>query len=564
MSLVPPQLSLDANHLSPTSLEPPTPKAWAEPDRGGPSNPYAAYAQTNVNSAMKRLFGSGARPVPDEDWAYERVDNASDCRLLWWLYGAQPPAPREEAPLLVWLEGGPGGSGWEGDLGQVGPLDAAGRARPATWAARANLLFVDSPAGAGFSFCGRAAGLRNSSAQVVADLRAVLAAAYARHPGLRGCPLWVVGQGWGAQTAVRLATALAREADAAVAAPPPTPTASPPSAPPAAALPRPVGVALGSPWLLPDAAVTTFGRALQARALLDGAEAQEVDTLGMQARGAARLGQRARAAGLVDAQARLVANLSGGAELRAVAPAAGAAAWGGSGVAAEGWVRRKLRVVPLAVRWGAQAAAARAALRDELMGECVAPLDALLQAGTGFRALLYAGTRDVAANPLAFEATLRALRSGEGERLLRARKRAHADAAGRVVGFSKRSGGLQAFWLLDAGHAPLADSPTMAAALLDAVLAASSGGGAGAFGSKEAAEEPPTLEEAAADAADSYDLEQDGARLGEADETLDAYRSRRSDLASSWWIERIERGDEAASNEIMSLEGKGHAHAAGS
>ena len=55
----------------------------------------------------------------------------------------------------------------------------------------------------------------------------------------------------------------------------------------------------------------------------------------------------------------------------------------------------------------------------------------------------------------------------------------------------------------------------------------------------------------------------DGARLGEADETLDAYRSRRSDLASSWWIERIERGDEAASNEIMSLEGKGHAHAAG-
>ena len=95
----------------------------------------------------------------------------------------------------------------------------------------------------------------------------------------------------------------------------------------------------------------------------------------------------------------------------------GAAAWGGSGVAAEGWVRRKLRVVPLAVRWGAQAAAARAALRDELMGECVAPLDALLQAGTGFRALLYAGTRDVAANPLAFEATLRALRSGEGERL---------------------------------------------------------------------------------------------------------------------------------------------------
>ena len=456
----------------------------------------------------------------------------------------------------MWLEGGPGGSGWEGDLGQVGPLDAAGRARPATWAARANLLFVDSPAGAGFSFCGRPARLRNSSAQVVADLRAVLAAAYARHP-LRGCPLWVVGQGWGAQTAVRLATALAREADAAPPPPPPTPTASPPSAPPAAALPRPVGVALGSPWLLPDAAVTTFGRALQARALLDGAEAQEVDTLGMQARGAARLGQRARAAGLVDAQARLVANLSGGAELRAVAPRGGRRGVGQLRRGGGGWVRRKLRVVPLAVRWGAQAAAARAALRDELMGECVAPLDALLQAGTGFRALLYAGTRDVAANPLAFEATLRALRSGEGERLLRARKRAHADAAGRVVGFSKRSGGLQAFWLLDAGHAPLADSPTMAAALLDAVVAASSGGGAGAFGSKEAAEEPPTLEEAAADAADSYDLEQDGARLGEADETLDAYRSRRSDLASSWWIERIERGDEAASNEIMSLEGRG-------
>ena len=90
----------------------------------------------------------------------------------------------------------------------------------------------------------------------------------------------MVGQGWGAQTAVRLATAPAREADGGGGA---AADADGVAAVRAArgAPPRPVGVALGSLWLLPDAAVTTFGRALQARALLDGAEAQEVDTLGM-------------------------------------------------------------------------------------------------------------------------------------------------------------------------------------------------------------------------------------------------------------------------------------------
>jgi len=159
---------------------------WSQPD--GAAGPSDAASSANVagRAHLQATLDRMTSPeLPDEDTGYVRVDNSSDCRMLWWLYGAQRAARREGAPLVLWLEGGPGSSGWLSDLGQIGPVDAERHERPDSWAVHANLLFVDSPVGVGFSFCGRAAGLRTSMRQVVQDLRATLAAVLAHHPRLR-------------------------------------------------------------------------------------------------------------------------------------------------------------------------------------------------------------------------------------------------------------------------------------------------------------------------------------------------------------------------------------------
>ena len=67
-----------------------------------------------VASAMLALAAAAATAapvVPDQDWGY--VDVRAGAHMFWWLYGstnAASPLPREQQPIILWLQGGPGGS----------------------------------------------------------------------------------------------------------------------------------------------------------------------------------------------------------------------------------------------------------------------------------------------------------------------------------------------------------------------------------------------------------------------------------------------------------------------
>ena len=90
--------------------------------------------------------------IPDENWGYVKVrDNAF---MFWWLYGAQvPQRERINKPLVLWLQGGPGGSGTGyGNFVEIGPLNVGLEPRNTTWLKEVNLLFVDNPVGCGFSY----------------------------------------------------------------------------------------------------------------------------------------------------------------------------------------------------------------------------------------------------------------------------------------------------------------------------------------------------------------------------------------------------------------------------
>jgi len=119
------------------------------------SRTVSAVVLVSLFSALVVLSSSKSTSsqIPDEDWNYVQVrENAF---MFWWLYGASTsdPSERVNKPLIMWLQGGPGGSSTGfGNFEELGPLTVELKPRNTTWLQAANVLFVDNPVGSGYSY----------------------------------------------------------------------------------------------------------------------------------------------------------------------------------------------------------------------------------------------------------------------------------------------------------------------------------------------------------------------------------------------------------------------------
>ncbi len=164
--------------------------------------------------AALAVVATRGQPVPDEDWGYVTVRPGA--HSFWWLYGANTTAPRENAPLILWLQGGPGASSTGyGNFAEMGPLDWYLQPRETTWLnAPANLLFLDNPVGAGFSYVERDDLLPTTNAAIAADIVTLLAAFFTKYASLQGTPFYVFTESYGGKMAASLAPALLAAMDA--------------------------------------------------------------------------------------------------------------------------------------------------------------------------------------------------------------------------------------------------------------------------------------------------------------------------------------------------------------
>lgn len=220
-----------------------------------------------------------AASIPDEDWGY--VDVRKGAHMFWWLYGATEGRVREETPLIMWLQGGPGGSSTGfGNFLEIGPLDVNLNARNTTWVDRANLLFVDNPVGTGFSYVDDASLFTTNNDQIARDLVSLITAFVQKYPVFSKTPFYVFCESYGGKMTTGFAQALL------------------------AAIKKGSvnmnfkGIALGDSWISAIDYVDTWGPFLQATSLLDAHQLSQVTDVAKKCDAAVAAGQWTEATGI--------------------------------------------------------------------------------------------------------------------------------------------------------------------------------------------------------------------------------------------------------------------------
>ncbi|XP_078180265.1 serine carboxypeptidase-like 27 [Carex rostrata] len=134
---------------------------------------------------------------------YVTVDPRHGRALFYWLVEAVPSAGPDNAPLVLWLNGGPGCSSIAyGASEEIGPfrIQADGHnlyLNPHSWNTVANLLFLESPAGVGFSYSNTSLDLYTAGdVRTATDAYAFLENWFERFPKYKYREFYIAGESY--------------------------------------------------------------------------------------------------------------------------------------------------------------------------------------------------------------------------------------------------------------------------------------------------------------------------------------------------------------------------------
>ncbi|XP_014672174.1 PREDICTED: probable serine carboxypeptidase CPVL [Priapulus caudatus] len=162
--------------------------------------PYIKSGQLDKARALSRV-GPLPSPPPTSPLSYSgflTVNEKYDSNMFFWFFPAleRPDA----APVLLWLQGGPGGSSLYGLFCEHGPfvVDAALRLQPrdVAWTRHYSVLYVDNPVGTGFSFTRHDAGYARTQRDVAADLYEALRQFFTLFSDFRARDFYVTGESY--------------------------------------------------------------------------------------------------------------------------------------------------------------------------------------------------------------------------------------------------------------------------------------------------------------------------------------------------------------------------------
>ncbi|XP_033761785.1 probable serine carboxypeptidase CPVL [Pecten maximus] len=137
--------------------------------------PYLERGETNTAQKLS-LVGPLEGTTLKSYSGFITVNKTTKSNMFFWFFPAQEDPLN--APVLLWLQGGPGGSSLFGLFVENGPLTVDKSLnlteKKITWNRKYSMLYVDNPVGTGFSFTGADAGYARNEVDVANDLYSFL------------------------------------------------------------------------------------------------------------------------------------------------------------------------------------------------------------------------------------------------------------------------------------------------------------------------------------------------------------------------------------------------------
>ncbi|XP_021761068.1 serine carboxypeptidase-like 10 isoform X2 [Chenopodium quinoa] len=168
--------------------------------------PFTQIIQAASYNIIKSIPGfPGILPFHFET-GYVGVGENEEVQLFY--YFVKSEKDPENDPLILWLTGGPGCSGLSGVILEVGPLIFNTSAcnwhskaptyqlNPFSWTKVANIIFVDSPVGAGFSYATNPKGYYTDDLLSSRHVHQFLRKWLVDHDGFISNPLYVSGESY--------------------------------------------------------------------------------------------------------------------------------------------------------------------------------------------------------------------------------------------------------------------------------------------------------------------------------------------------------------------------------
>ena len=132
---------------------------------------------------------------------YSGYLKASKTKKLHYVFTESMDKP-ETDPIVIWFNGGPGCSSMLGMMQELGPIvlddgEDYFKTNPHPWNERANVLFIESPAGVGWSVAGTEADMSTNDMVQSQDALAALQDWFTEFPEFLSNGLFVSGESYG-------------------------------------------------------------------------------------------------------------------------------------------------------------------------------------------------------------------------------------------------------------------------------------------------------------------------------------------------------------------------------
>lgn len=194
----------------PHTLQKAAPRVYRIPE---PIPPHARvgmnYSRAALEDEILTLPGMDVEALPFRMFAgYLNVSRSR--RIFYWFVESEKEPDKD--PLAIWFNGGPGASGLTGLLLEHGPFrptrGGVGLKRnPYAWNRVANMLYLESPVGVGYSYSTQGEMLLNDQL-ILSDNHRVLEAFFKRFPHLKEQDLFLTGQSYAGHFVPQLAKLL--------------------------------------------------------------------------------------------------------------------------------------------------------------------------------------------------------------------------------------------------------------------------------------------------------------------------------------------------------------------